>query len=1244
MAIALNKIQNITQFNTGNTVANGSILSEVAINKYKAAIDGLTLSQAKSALAGTKLNDIQKEQILISAGLIKGKQQITLEEVKQMASSVTLTEQKKEEVLTTLQGAYAESEWNEEILEAIILKGGEAASIAKAILAKKQETKENLKNAYSLNELNKALKEELLLRLKKIAKIATNPATWVAAFVGAITFAMYKTSKAIKDVEEKAKELSEEFNSNKSEIEDYKSQIEDLYKTINDSNSSIEDVTNARQTLLSVQDELIDKFGDEKENINLVTKAITGQSEALDTLVEKQWLATKNKFNESNFWNDFANWQEGYNSNIDRMVDDMEHSWANIELLPRDYHSGNYDDVIDKLEQSGWQYSASSGSFVKGGLTEDLYEEIIEIQSLFGEDMPDNFLKSLTKDANKLKDILEDYEAIWDNYILQERILKDENLANQWNAINDAYAEYQEAFKSGDQSRIDSAIAKYADVFYGIINSKDIDASVKEFVQNMYPTMQAEIDKYDFRIKLSPDGINFSKVSMDRLLGKTKDEVLSWTTTDGYQAGEGVFRNILKDATELGIVTGEENERIKQLLDLLVEWGILQDAITEKASDTAVVFDDIFALEDSEGKLNDLGELNEQLDNIQNAYKSLKDAMDTYSATGYITIDQFQSIIEQGSKFLDYLTIEEGKLSLDEQAMYDLAEARIVEMKAKMLQGIIDNVKKIENEDHAATYLASTNYELAESYHQLAINQLEAWRTSALDAGELSHDTIAKIYNKAKNDIDKINALKIDLSSLGGDSGAEAKEAIDSYMDYMEAALEAGKIDYKTYSTEVAAYLKDMYDKGKIAAADYHNYTKQMLEVQKSAYDKALSAVLRRLDKEIESYEKQIEEIDERYQKEIDYIDTIIEQHEEKKKQLQDENDEFERQRNLEKSLYELERSRTQRVNKLYTGEKGYIYTADGDAIRDAEDNVRQSKLDIEIAKIDESIEKLEKQQESLKEACEKEKESIQEIIDNLEEYRKKWEEIRDAHNNAQEDMYAAMILGADWEKIILEGRTAELESFKNDYIAIQDAIIDKAYEAAKAIKDANAVTSEPPKTEERWEVLDQNGNVHAYAFSNKADAEKWVAQVQPTINDDILDPHDHLTLKVDKVKYHTGLEKGYVSSKYSPLSEDERLKMFQKFGRTNLKPGEVPAILKTGELVMTQEQQENMVKNMQMMYGQGMMKNMIPQNVGTNANVQSINLSIGDIQLYGVQNVDDLGNQIVKKLPNVMLQAINKR
>ena len=68
--MALDSLNGITQFKTGSTIANGMKLSEVAVNKYKASIEGLNLAQAQSALSTTALNEVQKKQILTSAGLL----------------------------------------------------------------------------------------------------------------------------------------------------------------------------------------------------------------------------------------------------------------------------------------------------------------------------------------------------------------------------------------------------------------------------------------------------------------------------------------------------------------------------------------------------------------------------------------------------------------------------------------------------------------------------------------------------------------------------------------------------------------------------------------------------------------------------------------------------------------------------------------------------------------------------------------------------------------------------------------------------------------------------------------------------------------------------------------------------------------------------------------------------------------------------------------------------------------------
>ena len=167
----MENLQSITIAGTVNELNNTSL------NAFVKGIDGLTLSQAQAALSTRALTDAQKEQILASAGLLQSTQAITLEEVKQMASSMSLSTKKKEEILTTLQGAYAENEWNKERLEAIVASGGEAGAIAESILAKKAENAENVKNIAGRKALTASLKEELATRL---ALMASNPAVWIA--------------------------------------------------------------------------------------------------------------------------------------------------------------------------------------------------------------------------------------------------------------------------------------------------------------------------------------------------------------------------------------------------------------------------------------------------------------------------------------------------------------------------------------------------------------------------------------------------------------------------------------------------------------------------------------------------------------------------------------------------------------------------------------------------------------------------------------------------------------------------------------------------------------------------------------------------------------------------------------------------------------------------------------------------------------------------------------------------------
>lgn len=226
VALAMESLKNITQFNTGSTIANGQVLSDVAIKQYKTSIDGLNLSQAQAALSATALNDAQKQQILTSAGLLKNIQAVTLEEVKQMASSATLSTQKKEEILATLQGAYSEGQWNTERLEAISSGEGEAAIIAQTILAKKAESAENVKNIAGRKALTASLKEELAAR---IALMASNPVTWIigitAISVGLLAL-QEKFSKSLKECTKDLKKYNSEFENAQSSVESLSTELD----------------------------------------------------------------------------------------------------------------------------------------------------------------------------------------------------------------------------------------------------------------------------------------------------------------------------------------------------------------------------------------------------------------------------------------------------------------------------------------------------------------------------------------------------------------------------------------------------------------------------------------------------------------------------------------------------------------------------------------------------------------------------------------------------------------------------------------------------------------------------------------------------------------------------------------------------------------------------------------------------------------------------------------------------------
>lgn len=221
--------------------------------------------------------------------------------------------------------------------------------------------------------------------------------------------------------------------------------------------------------------------------------------------------------------------------------------------------------------------------------------------------------------------------------------------------------------------------------------------------------------------------------------------------------------------------------------------------------------------------------------------------------------------------------------------------------------------------------------------------------------------------------------------------------------------------DYRQYEEEIYQGLLDLQ--------------KEYLNNQKELYESAHSAVINRYDEEIDKLEEQKEKLEETYNAQIDAIDKEIDA-------LKEKNDEKQEEIDLEEKRQALYNAQTQKTSLVYREGEGFVWETDQSAIDKAKEELEQAELDKQISD-------LEDQKEKLEEALKEQSDAIDESIDKLEEYKEMWQDVTSSYQEAQDALHASQLIGADWEKQILEGRLDTLNNFKNKYNEILKQIDD---------------------------------------------------------------------------------------------------------------------------------------------------------------------------------------------------------
>lgn len=389
-------------------------------------------------------------------------------------------------------------------------------------------------------------------------------------------------------------------------------------------------------------------------------------------------------------------------------------------------------------------------------------------------------------------------------------------------------------------------------------------------------------------------------------------------------------------------------------------------------------------------------------------YKELSDAVENVKDK----IDELNDAYDATDNIDEQISLKNVLIGLykDEQdALEKLNKARDKE--------ISDNVAKLRKKGFKIDYDAQTdtlvikNREYLNKLSQSTIKDTEALIKSTEDLNEKNKESLStwKELNYKISDVNKaINELKhtqyennvadqehlIELLSNRKDAeGMDVsiyKELMNStFTEWYRLVKQGYQVNKETIQDMEKAW-KDYYDKRLESE-------KEILEKQKESKDNALSAVIDLIDDQIKGID--------------DEIDAM--------KKL---NDERQEALTLQQRQADLDKANSQKTNKVLTKDKGWIYKADEDAIREAEQALSDAKFDKRVSDLEKEKEKLEK-------------------------YKNMWEELPDLFDKQQNRLLAAEQLGANWERNVLDQRLDVYNRFKDGYLGVQQDIKDKTDE-----------------------------------------------------------------------------------------------------------------------------------------------------------------------------------------------------
>ena len=231
---------------------------------------------------------------------------------------------------------------------------------------------------------------------------------------------------------------------------------------------------------------------------------------------------------------------------------------------------------------------------------------------------------------------------------------------------------------------------------------------------------------------------------------------------------------------------------------------------------------------------------NEALDEIQGVYDSLTNAAQEYADSGFITVDTLQDILSMGTKYLAYLTDENGQLVINEENIRKVIAAKTDQAAVDTALNYVEQLRIALNNNDAISLenLLNATDLATDSTWDLVYAQLAALNLSG-DQYDTALQRINSIRSLAETAVIGIGHATGQIAEQANEAAEAVKKALQDTSDGLKDILDYTMDMIKQEVNDQIDALNDQIDKYR----EITDLKKEALELTKeqSEYDRDVS-------------------------------------------------------------------------------------------------------------------------------------------------------------------------------------------------------------------------------------------------------------------------------------------------------------------------------------------------------------------------------------------------------------------